>query len=496
MKFRLVFFLMGVAVYIELHSVSTAQTLTWDKDYNFPGLDHGYFTRMLPLSNGDLLLAGYGEHDWYGFSTGFMRIDTNGSKLWDRSYSFSDSWQQMTKTLVQKPGSDVFYSFSFNPNIPIPIKMIGASQDELNDCWLLKFTSGGDTLSKTHCTDIGWVNDLILDGDKLVAAGATNYENQIEPGYLSKATILVMDTSGNVTLSKEFFEDDNAVVNSIIKKDDGDFYIVGSILNYFDLGQYDPDRMFVMELDPSLNVVWTYESDYQWSEGSRIIHCMESNYVIIGDGFTPSGSDRDIIIWRLQNDNSIYIQDYYDISNSDYANDIRQTDDGGFIFCGSVTVQSSDKAFFYMKIGQEGNEEWHWNDAGNYHEAMAVMINGNSGYYIAGHGNGAKLVKTDLLGNGLIEAIDSPQPPVSVGLLKVYPNPARGYMIVSYCLNNENRDNYIDILDVTSNKVGEVKLQDKQNRVVIPVSRLKVGCYLLRLISGQRVIETHKLIVL
>jgi hypothetical protein len=328
-----------------------------------------------------------------------MKIDTNGNKIWAKAYDFIDSYQIITKTLAEIPDDSIYFSFCFDPSWPVPIKR-NIREDLVNECRLLKFNSVGDTLSCYHYTNIGWVNDLIYDEGFLIVAGGTNYEDE-EWNFHSKPTIIVVDTSGNLTFRKEFFTDTNGRINSVIKKPDGDYYVAGSTELYYEPGYYQPDRMFLMELDPDFNPVWTFVSDIQYSEGNKIIHGNDDSYSIIGDGYNLATNNHDILLWKLHADTLIDPPWVYDISNWDYAYSIKQTMDNGFIFCGSVIPQSSSfTSFFYMKINAEGIEEWHWNDNPFYHEAYDVL-SGNSGYYVAGHGSDAKLVKTNLTGYGL-----------------------------------------------------------------------------------------------
>jgi hypothetical protein len=87
-------------------------------------------------------------------------------------------------------------------------------------------------------------------------------------------------------------------------------------------------------------------------------------------------------------------------------------------------------------------------------------------------------------------------PAMTASRLLLYPNPANQYIIVEYHLENDDTETYIDILDASSIKVGEMQLHDSKNQVVIPVNNLKPGLYLVRLMTDQRVIESRKVAVL
>lgn len=85
---------------------------------------------------------------------------------------------------------------------------------------------------------------------------------------------------------------------------------------------------------------------------------------------------------------------------------------------------------------------------------------------------------------------------VKRSFLLVYPNPTRHYFIAEYHLDRDYNDLYLEILDVTANKIGELNIEGKQNQAVIPVKDLKPGIYFIRLIAGGVVMDTQKMIIL
>ena len=80
--------------------------------------------------------------------------------------------------------------------------------------------------------------------------------------------------------------------------------------------------------------------------------------------------------------------------------------------------------------------------------------------------------------------------------LTIYPNPAGKYFIVKYHLEKEINNLQVEILDMTSKKVGEMKLRGEQDQVVIPVNNWHEGIYLVRLIGDGSLIDSQKVTVL
>ena len=77
----------------------------------------------------------------------------------------------------------------------------------------------------------------------------------------------------------------------------------------------------------------------------------------------------------------------------------------------------------------------------------------------------------------------------------IYPNPAGKYFIVEYHLEKEINNLQVEILDMTSRKIAEMKLKGKQDQVVVPVNNWHDGIYLVRLTGDGKVIDSQKLTI-
>lgn len=482
MKTNLIYIFCAVVCSILLLQGLNAQPLTWDKSYQFPEMSYSHFTKIIPLADGDLLLAGYGNYAWAYFNPGFIRLDSNGVVKSSVQHHLNGSFQQITHTLVQVNDS-VFYSFSFNPNIEVPIKNNISGIEPINHCWLLKLNADGDTLSTYYTDSIGYVNDMICHNGLLIAVGSTNYE--VEPWeFESKTTLLITDTLGNQMLRQEYLPDLNSRAHSILRLENGNYMICGSTaFNFHTFDIYHPDQMFLLETDSAGNVLWTYFSDIPYSQANKITQCSEGSFAIIGDGYNAAVLNRDIILWRMNADKEIVEPQFFDFSVSDRARSIKQTPDGGFIVCGDIRASGppSRSVFFYMKVDADGLLEWFTHNHGNYHHANDVILNHEHGYFIAGYGVYAKLVKSDLLGNGLILSAENHKNPSSLPDFKVYPNPGSHYLIVSGI--KDSSASYIKLF----NNLGEPVISKELNDycTAIDTEQLPAGLYFYRIFSGN-----------
>jgi len=428
-----VVFLMQFVVIAEMFS----QSLTWDKKYSFPGYGRSQFYKVLQTQNSDLYLAGYAESALYQCSPGFMKIDTNGNKLWSKTFNFPDSYTIITHTLLQSTANS-YYSFCFNTMEDIIIKQNG-KQEVTNDSWLLKLDNNGDTLFAKHFDEIGWVNDLILDNGKLVAVGSTNYIEEIQDinYYFTKTTILAIDTNGTFLWRKEFMTDFVSRANSIIKNSQGHYLITGTTtLDSSGFGYIGfPDKMFLLETDSMGNLLSAYHSDIESSEGKQILSCEDGTYAVIGDGYNDTEFKQDIVLWKFDAENNLLQSSFSQLPRADKAFRFKQTPDGGFVVCGSIVPMSSPNwspAFFYMKIDQDGLVEWYQHNESSNNCAFDLLINNQAGFYFVGQsGARAILVKTDLEGNGLIVSIGQHENPKTGNRFKVFPNPGQNEITIT-----------------------------------------------------------------
>jgi hypothetical protein len=464
-----------------------AQAQTWDQTYNFGSGSASHCTKLLKITGGDLLLAGYSTYSWGSYAPGFIRLDSNGIVKSNSLYLLPDSYQQFTHTLVQV-SDNAFYSFSFNPNIPVPVKQIISGFEPINHSWLLKLNADGDTLATFYCDSIGDVRDMVYYNGSLIAVGSTNYEfDNYE--FESKTTLLISDTLGNQMLRKEYLVDHDSRANSILRLENGNYLIGGYTIQDYHL--YDPiypDRMFLLETDSLGNLLWSHLSDIPYSQVNKIIQCDDGSFAMIGDGQNAATLKRDIILWRMNAAMEIDEQLFFDFSGTDNARSIKQTPDGGFIACGNIWVPGppSRSVFFYMKLDADGSLEWYTHNTGNYHHGNDVILNGEHGYFIAGYGQGAKLVKADLLGNGLITSTANHNLHSTSQGFNVYPNPGTNYLYIASA--NDLLSFHFELFNNLSEPV--ISLELSSARSLMDTGSLPAGFYYYRIFSGNEISQS------
>jgi hypothetical protein len=79
--------------------------------------------------------------------------------------------------------------------------------------------------------------------------------------------------------------------------------------------------------------------------------------------------------------------------------------------------------------------------------------------------------------------------------LKIYPNPARDYIIIEYTLNTETDNGVIRIYDVNGKALQQIPLENTNDYLVVPVTNLPAGGYLCSIIQNDKPIQSARFIV-
>ena len=82
--------------------------------------------------------------------------------------------------------------------------------------------------------------------------------------------------------------------------------------------------------------------------------------------------------------------------------------------------------------------------------------------------------------------------PPKVSYLKVFPNPAGSYFIIEYDLKDTPGDACIKVSDLTGRVISELTLSDARNQRIYDTRKLSVGIYLIKLFTGNQLLEVKK----
>jgi hypothetical protein len=81
-------------------------------------------------------------------------------------------------------------------------------------------------------------------------------------------------------------------------------------------------------------------------------------------------------------------------------------------------------------------------------------------------------------------------------LINVYPNPCKNYIILDYNVpENTNFCNNIKLTDLQGRSLRQIELTDFKNQIILPVTNLPDGIYLIQLFTGNQ-LKTIKFSIL
>jgi len=339
--------------------VDTGGHFKWSYNYGGEGSDWG--ESILFDSDTNYSVAGYTNSIGYGgFDFYFLKIDSNGTKLLEKTYGGAD-WDKCYAHIQLQDSGYV---------------MVGDSYSFGNDlqAYIVRTDKWGDTLWTKSWGGIEEesLNDVILDGDSIVVCGrTTSFGNGEDDGLIIK-----MDLLGNIGWSKTIGQERSDYFNSI--EHFNDYYVLGGQRSY----NFDDDKedMWVYKIqDDGLTVV--FDSLYADSEDTDItmdLMIRDVNQDIIIAGFTKTWGVIDgfgDMITCKYTSNFTFVTNYTfgaDLRDQPFA--IKETSDDGYIMIGDFNHQSSGGGNMFLL---KNTYLWEWFDVYNdiENEQITTSIN-------------------------------------------------------------------------------------------------------------------------
>lgn len=152
------------------------------------------------------------------------------------------------------------------------------------------------------------------------------------------------------------------------------------------------------------------ENDNARGPITKLIKTSDQGSIIIGTSYSSDGDVsqnfglHDLWVVKMNNKGVIQWEKTFGGEGWDYANDIRQTNDGGYIICGITSSQNGDFAhrpgafdIWVVKLSADGKLEWQkFYGGSSYEHGEKIVEVDDSGYLIGGW---AESVDGDVSGN-------------------------------------------------------------------------------------------------
>ena len=205
-----------------------------------------------------------------------------------------------------------------------------------------------------------------------------------------------MEATAQVTYQNAFDFGNDDYINQALPGAGGTHFYVGST-NSTGAGGY--DALFT-QTDSSGNVLW--EKQYGGSRteyGTRFIHASDGSFVITGRSNSYSASGQhDAYIAKVDGSGTLLWSTTYGTDSLDYAFDIIEAPDSGYVIAGLTYGQGAPKltgrsSVFVVKTDRNGNLQWSkaMGDTVGNEGAYTLAPAGPNGFLIGGY-SGAGLI--------------------------------------------------------------------------------------------------------
>jgi len=213
-------------------------------------------------------------------------------------------------------------------------------------------------------------------------------------------------TKGQI-FNKIYNPNGNSRANSVAVNSSGFIFAGGTTFGGFELG-----AIFVNDIG---DTIWRYNYDLGSGGGDFIQSVISINNQFVFGGFSRDLNEthsESFLIKLNDYSDTIWVKKYGLSNRSERCYNVKQTNDGGFIFCGlrfniDSSGNSTDSDVYLVKTDSLGNQEWEKTFGGaDYDYSSELEILPDGGYFIFGstysYGVGLYsmyLIKTDSLGN-------------------------------------------------------------------------------------------------
>ena len=387
---------------------------------NYGGNDLEYENTILPLDNGQLLVAcesgtginGDKTEDYGGYDIWIYKLDTDLNIIWDHTYGgdFSD-----LDMLVRKAPDGGYYvacsslsDVSGNKTVP----SFGSY-----DVWVFKIDSIGNIQWQTALggdkSDLFKSMIVTSDGDLLIASytfsGISGNKTVDSVGGYD-IWLVKLDSMGNQIWQSRAGSDGWDIIqyNSLVERPNGNYLIAGwsegSISGDKTIASFGGDDYWLVEFDTAGNIVW--QGVYGWTStdvASGVVNTSDGGFIVSGDSqsgiggvkTSPSLGQQDFWILRFDADHNLLWDKTYGGAAEDYLpSSTLVWPDGSLVIAGvSLSGVSGNKTqpnygasdFWILRLDMDGNEIWqksYGGPASDYYPVLAT--NSDNELYIVG----------------------------------------------------------------------------------------------------------------
>ncbi len=369
-----------------------------------------------------------GEHGMGGYDVYCIKTDSLGDTLWTNRYG---------QGYIHEAG----YSLKGLDNGAFVIVGLKDTISSIPaDLYLIKINSSGDSIwSKLYggdSLDIGYWIEITPDSCFIIVGETKSFGQGNSDVWLIKT-----DSWGNILWSKTYGGTSYDMGRVVKNVPDGGFIIVGSTYS-FGNGFRD---VYLIRVDSLGNLIWqkTYGGyEYEWGHDVEVA---TDGYIICGQTNSFGFGAQDILLIKTDTlGDTLWWRTYGGPFFDDIGYAVTSTHDGGYAICGYTDSYGAGSGDIYLlKVDSFGNLIWQ-KTYGGVKEDRGYDIEEvwDCGFIITGYTYSGPndtlhsdlyLIKTDSLGNVMVEEKFSTQPGWDWPGLSCHPNPFSDQTVITGC---------------------------------------------------------------
>gem|GEM_PF-5849293 len=260
------------------------------------------------------------------------------------------------------------------------------------DAWLIKTDSNGNVeFNKTYGGILFDTAEAVIetsDGGFALAGRSESF------GGLSKnAWLMKTDSNGNVEFQKTYNSGNIDIAVSVVETSDGGFALGGQTMSFDDTGDEFVSDAWLIKTDSDGNEEFNRTYGGADSDSAEsIVETSDGGFALAGKTESFSGGFSDLWLIKTDSNGNEQFNKTYGGPKSDFARSMVETSDNGFALAGYTqsfsTGGSFDEDAWLIKTDSDGNVEFNSTYGGTEEDgAKSVIKTSDSGFALAGQTN-------------------------------------------------------------------------------------------------------------
>lgn len=203
---------------------------------------------------------------------------------------------------------------------------------------------------------------------------------------LNNLLVLKVSPNGSIDWQKSYYNGPyNEEAYSVQQTFDGGYIVAGYTESSYSTTSYD---LWLLKLHADGTVEWEKTYGAQSADlGMGIQQTPDGGYIVAGNTSSFGAGGYDAWVLKLNSDGSVAWQKGYGGPQSDVAESIQQTADGGYVVVGSTySFGGGYSDAWVLKLNSDGSVAWQKAYGGpNYDQVYSVHQTSDEGYILAGY---------------------------------------------------------------------------------------------------------------